>query len=64
MSAGNRTQSLFLVSLMILASWTPLAAAAEGDSEQGSSAPAGISYSLDGFDPSDGKPYLFAGEED
>ena len=65
MSASNRSQSLFLVSLMILASWTPLAAASEGDSEEGSNSEMGISYSLDGFDPmADGKPYLFAGEED
>jgi len=65
MSAGNRSQSLFLVSLMILASWAPLAAASEDGSEQGSSEPEGLSYSLDGFDPmTEGKPYLFAGEED
>ena len=50
---------------MILASWTPLAAASEGDSEERSNSEVGISYSLDGFDPmADGKPYLFAGEED
>ena len=65
MSVGNRFQSLFLVSLMILASWAPLATASEGDSEQGPSPAVGLSYSLDGFDPmTDGKPYLFAGEED
>jgi len=50
---------------MILASWAPLAAASEDDPQQGSSAQGGLSYSLDGFDPmTDGKPYLFAGEED
>ena len=65
MSAGNRTQSLFLVSLMILASWAPLASASGDDSEPDSSPVVGITYSLDGFDPmADGKPYLFAGEED
>ena len=50
---------------MILASWAPLAAASEDGSEQGSSEAEGLSYSLDGFDPlTEGKPYLFAGEED
>ncbi|GIS44552.1 MAG: hypothetical protein Ct9H90mP16_16220 [Candidatus Poseidoniales archaeon] len=30
MSAGNRTQSLLLVSLMIFASWVPFATAEDG----------------------------------
>ena len=65
MSTNNRSQSLFLVSLMILASWVPLATADEGDSEQDSNMNAGLFYTLDEFDPTtNGKPYLFAGGED
>ena len=65
MSTNNRSQSLFLVSLMILASWVPLATADEGDSEQESNMNAGLFYTLDEFDPTtNGKPYLFAGGED
>ena len=64
MSTNNRSQSLFLVSLMILASWVPLATADEGDSEQNSITNTGLSYTLDEFDPTNGKPYLFAGGED
>ena len=65
MSAGNRSQSLFLVSLMILASWVPFAAATDGDSDQSSTFEGGLFYDLDDFDPMvNGKPYLFAGGED
>ena len=64
MSTNNRSQSLFLVSLMILASWVPLATADEGDSEQNSISNTGLFYTLDEFDPTNGKPYLFAGGED
>ena len=49
---------------MILASWVPFAAASDDDSNQTTSTEAGLSYSLDEFDPTvNGKPYLFAGEE-
>ena len=65
MSAGNRPQSLLLVSLMILASWAPLAAADSEGGNQHSSNYGGLTYSLEGFEPlTDGKPYLFAGDED
>ena len=65
MVVGTRFRSLLLVSLMILASWTPFAAANEGDSGQSYPVQGGLSYSLDGFDPMlNGKPYLFAGDED
>ena len=58
MSTNNRSQSLFLVSLMILASWVPLATADEGDSEQDSTMNTGLFYTLDEFDPTtNGKPY-------
>ncbi|MEE2747732.1 MAG: PKD domain-containing protein [Candidatus Thermoplasmatota archaeon] len=64
MSATNRSQSLFLVSLMILASWVPLAVASDDDSNQTHISEGGLSYTLDEFDPTtNGKPYLFAGEE-
>ena len=64
MSAGNRSRSLVLVSLMILASWAPFAAATDGDSGEESTFDGGLYYSLDDFDPMvNGKPYLFAGEE-
>ena len=65
MVVGTRFRSLLLVSLMILASWTPFAAANEGESGQSYPVQGGLSYSLDGFYPMlNGKPYLFAGDED
>ena len=65
MSVSSRFRSLLLVSLMILASWAPFAAASEEDSGQNSTTQGGIFYNLDEFDPmANGKPYLFAGDED
>jgi PKD repeat protein len=65
MSVINRFRSLFLVSLMILGSWAPFAAASDGDSGENPTTQDGIFYNLDEFDPLvDGKPYLFAGGED
>ena len=50
---------------MILASWAPLAAASDGDSGENHTNQGGIFYNLDEFDPlTDGKPYLFAGDDD
>ena len=64
MSAGNRTQSLLLVSLMIFASWVPLATADDGQTQTAES-PTIYAYDLDGFvAEDDGRPYLFAGDED
>jgi len=64
MSAGNRRVSLLLVSLMIFASWVPLATADDSPS-QGGEAPVIYAYDLDGFVAEDnGRPYLFAGDED
>ena len=63
MSAGNRTQSLLLVSLMIFASWVP--ATAEDGQTQSTEGPTIYAYDLDGFvAEDDGRPYLFAGDED
>ena len=46
---------------MILASWGPVAAASDGDSEENSTTQGGIFYNLDEFDPLvNAKPYLFA----
>ena len=65
MSVINRFRSLFLVSLMILASWAPFAAASDDDSGEVGITQSGIFYSLEEFDPViNGKPYLFAGGED
>ena len=64
MSAGNRTQSLLLVSLMIFASWVPFATAEDGQT-QSTEGPTIYAYDLDGFvAEDDGRPYLFAGDED
>ena len=64
MSAGNRTQSLLLVSLMIFASWVPFATADDGQT-QSTEGPTIYAYDLDGFvAEDDGRPYLFAGDED
>ena len=64
MSAGNRTQSLLLVSLMIFASWVPFATA-DGGQTQSTEGPTIYAYDLDGFvAEDDGRPYLFAGDED
>ena len=64
MSAGNRTQSLLLVSLMIFASWVPFATADDGQT-QSTEGPMIYAYDLDGFvAEDDGRPYLFAGDED
>ena len=64
MSAGNRRVSLLLVSLMIFASWVPLATADDSPS-QGDEIPVIYAYDLDGFVAEDnGRPYLFAGDED
>ena len=48
MSAGNRRVSLLLVSLMIFASWVPLATA-DDSPPQGDEAPVIYAYDLDGF---------------
>ena len=49
---------------MVLASWTPLAAASEDGTEAVEDATVGLAYGLDGLDlQTNAKPYLFAGEE-
>ena len=48
MSAGNRRLSLLLVSLMIFASWVPLATA-DDNTSQGVETPVVYAYDLDGF---------------
>jgi len=64
MSAGNRIQSLLLVSLMIFASWVPFATADDSQT-QSTEGPTIYAYDLDGFvAEDDGRPYLFAGDED
>ena len=64
MSASNRRLSLLLVSLMIFASWVPLATADDNHSQE-VEAPVVYAYDLDDFvAEDDGRPYLFAGEED
>ena len=64
MSAGNRRLSLLLVSLMIFASWVPFATAEDGQT-QSTEGPTIYAYDLDGFvAEDDGRPYLFAGDED
>ena len=64
MSSNNRQQSLLLVSLMILASWAPLAAASDDDVQHVEEDVVGLAYSLEGLDlETNAKPYLFAGEE-
>ena len=64
MSAGNRRLSLLLVSLMIFASWVPLATA-DDEQSQGTEGQTTYAYDLDGFiAEDDGRPYLFAGDED
>ena len=62
MAAVNRSRSLFLTLVMLLASLAPLAAAEE-DPEQPETINS-IAYGLEGFDPSTmGKSYLYAGED-
>ncbi len=65
MSVSSRLQSLMLVSLMIFASWLPFATASESGGNQATQSHTIYSYDLEGFTPlDDGRPYLFAGEED
>ena len=64
MSASNRRLSLMLVSLMIFASWVPFATA-DDERAQETEEQRIYAYNLDDFiAEEDGRPYLFAGDED